>query len=209
MPLRNTLLTYVITIVSLHLHKPSNAHLPEKAERLLGEMEDLSSEYPDVAPNTICYNAVIDAWSRSKMPSKAYRTELLLEKMMEETAKGNIMIQPDTITYNSVISACARSPKKDEIIRKEAFSIGLNAFRQLHSLDYCKPSSITYISYLKLLCNLTERGRARNHMAERVYSLSVSFGLNDAAVKAQLKRTCSSPSVFKSIILKEELKTKE
>ena len=140
--------------------------------------------------------------------SKAYRAELLLEKMLEETSKGNTMIQPDTITYNSVISACARSPKKDEIIRKEAFSIGLNAFRQLHSLDYCKPSCITYISYLKLLCNLTERGRARDHMAERVYSLSVSFGLsNDAAVKAQLKRTCSSPSVFKSIILKAEQQT--
>ena len=177
----------------------------EKAEQILEQMEYYSSQgAKDVSPNTIVYNAVIDAFARSKTVSKAYRAELLLEKMMEESSKGRSSIKPDTITFNSVISAAARSTLGDSIVRKEAFNIGLNAFRLVHNQDHCRPSSVTYISYLKLLKNLTEEGDSREHMAERVYKLAVQRGLANDAVRSQLIKTCSPLAAQRIISLCEK-----
>lgn len=174
------------------LGKSRQPQAAQKAEQILEEMEYISQHgAKDLAPNTIVYNAVIDAFARSKTVSKAYRAELLLEKMLEETEKGNVSIRPDTITFNSVINAAATSKSRDPLVRKEAFLIGLNAFRQVHSLDYCKPSPITYVTYLKLLYNLVESGEERDGMAERVFGLSSSLGLVTDAVVTQLRKTCS------------------
>lgn len=176
----------------------------EKTEQILNKMEELSSQgYKDLAPNTFIYNAVIDAFARSYTLSKAYRAELLLERMLEETEKGNLSFRPDTITFNSVINAAARSSSDDAFIRKEAFLIGLNAFRLIHSLDYCRPSSITYVSYLQLLENLVESGDTRDNMAERVFRLCISHGLATDVVKSQLRKTCS-PLVAQRIVSSRE-----
>jgi len=73
------------------LGRSRQARAAEKAEQILEEMEFLSSQgAKDLAPNTIVYNAVIDAFARSKSVSKAHRAELLLERMLEETEKGNL-----------------------------------------------------------------------------------------------------------------------
>lgn len=88
----------------------------------------------DLAPNTICYNAVITAYARSTNVSKAYRAELLLERMMEESKNGNTRVRPDTITFNSVINAAAQTSLGDNIVKKEAYLIALNAFKTLHNL---------------------------------------------------------------------------
>lgn len=155
----------------------------------------------DLAPNTICYNAVISAHARSSSVSKAYRTELLLERMIEESMKnGNTRVQPDTITFNSVINAAAQSSVGDAILRKEAYLIALNAFKTLHGLDYCKPSSVTYSSFLKMLQNLVDDNEARDYMARKVYLLSVKAGLDNEAVRLQLKRTCSTNNVAQEIV---------
>jgi len=153
----------------------------------------------DLAPNTIVYNAVIDAFARSSTVSKAYRAELLLERMLEDSAKGKSAIRPDTITFNSVINAAARSVYGDAIVRREAYLIGLNAFKTLHRLEYCQPSSITYVTFLKLLDNLVASGTARDYMAERVFGLSASLGLANGLVKSQLRHTCS-PLVAQRIL---------
>jgi pentatricopeptide repeat protein len=174
------------------LGRSKQARAAERAEQILEEMIYVSSQGArDLAPNTIVYNAVIDAFARSTSVSKAYRAELLLERMLEETEKGDLSVRPDTITFNSVINAAARSSFGDAIVRKEAFSIGLNAFRHVHNLDYCRPSSVTYVSYLNLLENLVESSENRDSVAERVYILCHSFGLSNDAVKAQLRRTCT------------------
>ncbi|KAL3807069.1 hypothetical protein ACHAXA_006661 [Cyclostephanos tholiformis] len=182
------------------LGRSRQARAAERAEQILEEMIYISSQgAKDLAPNTIVYNAVIDAFARSESVSKAYRAELLLERMLEETDKGDLSVRPDTITFNSVINAAARSKFGDAIVRKEAFSIGLNAFRHVHNLDYCRPSSVTYVSYLHLLENLVESSENRDSMAERIYALCHSFGLVNDAVKSQLRKTCT-PLVAQRIL---------
>jgi hypothetical protein len=165
-------------------------------------MEHISTKHGcrDLAPNTICYNAVIAAYARSTSVSKAYRTELLLERMMEESKKGNTRLRPDAITFNSVINAAAQSFFGDSIVKKEAYLIALNAFKTLHGLDYCKPTSVTYSSFLKVLQNLIEDDETRDYMANKVFSLSASAGLDNDSVRLQLKRTCSTPLVAKQIL---------
>jgi len=191
--------TYRSVITALGKSKQPRA--AEKAEQILEEMEYISSHGArDLAPNTIVYNAVIDAYARSKSVSKAYRAELLLERMIEESNKGKLSIRPDTITFNSVINAAAKSVHGDSVVRKEAYMIGLNAFKTLHGLDYCKPSSVTYVTFLKLLDNLVESGTSRDYMAKKVFGLSSSLGLANDLVKAQLRKTCS-PLVAQNILL--------
>ena len=181
------------------LGKSRQPRAAEKAEQILEEMEYMGSfGAHDLAPNTICYNAVIDAYARGRSMMKAYRAELLLEKMLEESAKGNTLIRPDTITFNSVINAAARS-FGDATVRREAYLIGLGAFKKIHEYDHCKPSSITYVLFLNVLKNLVEEGDARDNMADRTYQLSVSLGLTNSKVKEQIRTICS-PLVAERII---------
>lgn len=181
------------------LGKSRTPRAAEKAEQILEEMEYISSfGAKDLAPNTICYNAVIDAYARGRSIEKAYRAQLLLEKMLEESEKGNISIRPDTITFNSVINAAARSFGNSEV-RREAYLIGLGAFKKIHEYEHCKPSSITYVLFLNVLKNLVEEGDARDNMAERTYQLSASLGLNNHKVREQVKKTCS-PLVAERIL---------
>jgi hypothetical protein len=57
--------------------------------------------------NTICYNSVITAYARSTSVSKAYRAEMLLERMIEGSNNGKSRIWPNTVTFKSVIDAAA------------------------------------------------------------------------------------------------------
>lgn len=183
------------------LGKSGQPRYAEKAEKILNEMEGLNTNLGrrDLAPNTYCYNAVITAYARSTSVSKTYRAELLLEKMLEEYKNGNKRIRPDTISFNSVINAAAQS-SGDSIVKKEAYLIALNAFKTLHSLDYCKPTSVTYSSFLKVLKNLVDDGDARDYMAKKVFALCASMNLDNDTVRLQLKRTCSSPVVLQQIL---------
>jgi len=181
------------------LGKSRQPRAAEKAEQILEEMEYMGSfGAQDLAPNTICYNAVIDAYARGRSIGKAYRAELLLEKMLEESEKGNTLIRPDTITFNSVINAAARS-FGDPIVRREAYLIGLGAFKKIHEYEHCNPSSITYVLFLNVLKNLVEEGDARDNMAERTFQLSVSLGLANGKVREQVRKTCS-PLVAERIL---------
>jgi hypothetical protein len=192
----------LLTIIPGALGKSGRPHDAEKAEQILDEMETMSSTYgvKDLATNTICYNTVMDAYARSTSVSKAYRAELLLERMLEESKKGNTLIRPDTISFNSVINAAAQSTYGDAIVRKEAYLIALNAFKTIHSLDHCRPSSVTYSSFLKALQNLVENDDARDHMAKKVFGLCSSMGLVNDSVRLQLKRTCSSQLVAQQLL---------
>ncbi|EJK52709.1 hypothetical protein THAOC_27989 [Thalassiosira oceanica] len=187
--------TYRAVITALG--KSTQPRSAEKCEQILNEMESYASHgMKDLAPNTIVYNAVIDAYARSQTESKAYRAELLLEKMLDS---GNPMINPDTVTFNSVIKASALSSSEDADVRKEAYLIGLNAFKNVHSYDGCRPTSVTYVHFLRLLQNLVQDASSRDIMTEKVMGLCRSSGLVNEAVESQLKKT--SPTVARRILL--------
>lgn len=55
----------------------------------------------DVAPDTISFNAVLDAWARSGDRNAPRRCEQILDHMDELYRAGNMGVKPDTYTYNS------------------------------------------------------------------------------------------------------------
>lgn len=73
------------------------------------EKEEDGSKYTKyIAPDTVVYNTVIDAWSRSKDPIAGTKAEELLFEMEELQRQGS-NVAPDAITYNSVINCHAAS----------------------------------------------------------------------------------------------------
>ena len=90
---------------------------PQEAEDLLLQMEE---EYkamgdPDMRPTVAAYNAVIDAWSRSRDPNGPLRAESLLEQMLVENGSS-----PDTISFNSVIAGWSRSHDPRAVMKAES-----------------------------------------------------------------------------------------
>ena len=73
----------------------------ERAEEILEWMDRLykSGNY-GVRPDTITFNAVLDAWARSGCYFAAHRAEQILDHMDELYRAGNHGVKPDTYTYN-------------------------------------------------------------------------------------------------------------
>uniref|UniRef100_A0A7S2EBP2 Pentacotripeptide-repeat region of PRORP domain-containing protein n=1 Tax=Ditylum brightwellii TaxID=49249 RepID=A0A7S2EBP2_9STRA len=70
----------------------------------LSEMEKKMDKNPAIKPNSVTYNAIINAFRND-----ASRAEAMLQKMEDMYAAGEPDIRPNTITFNAVISAYARA----------------------------------------------------------------------------------------------------
>ncbi len=76
----------------------------ERAEEILEWMDRLHKQGADVKPDTITFNAVLDAWARSGDRMAPHRAEQILDHMDELYRAGNKGVKPDTFTYNVVVS---------------------------------------------------------------------------------------------------------
>jgi hypothetical protein len=103
-----------------------------RAEAILKQMEFLSdSRHEDrLKPNTVTYNSVIKAWSRTSGKGNSWakdpdadaprRAEALLERMQLRSSQNNgpfCQCRPDTVTYNSVLFAWANSNAPEAAIK--------------------------------------------------------------------------------------------
>ena len=57
----------------------------------------------DAKPDTITFNAVLDAWARSGDKIAPHRAEQILEHMDTLFKAGNKGVKPDTYTYNTIV----------------------------------------------------------------------------------------------------------
>ena len=82
----------------------------ERAEEILEWMDRLyKGGNPDVKPDTITFNAVLDAWARSGDRVAPHRAEQILDHMDDLYRAGNRGVKPDTYTYNTLVRFQARS----------------------------------------------------------------------------------------------------
>ncbi len=61
--------------------------------------------YHEICPDTISYNAYIDAWARSGEKIAAERAEQILRHMDKLHASGNTRVKADSYSYNTVLNA--------------------------------------------------------------------------------------------------------
>ena len=69
--------------------KLKNRDSPERAEKLVIEMQDLyRRKLIDGPPNTICWNNVLACWAHSELPGAAQRADDLLRRIQEQQLQG-------------------------------------------------------------------------------------------------------------------------
>jgi len=96
---------------------------PERAYAILRRMEQ--SRNPDVYPNVIAYNMIVNAYAKSSDPYAAEEAEAILTKLEQQqleqpdhhhtqdnssSSRSFILPGPDLLTYASTISAWSYSP---------------------------------------------------------------------------------------------------
>jgi hypothetical protein len=87
-----------------------------KAEALLRKLET-NPQYPKqrggmlvVRPNRLSFNAVMNAWAKSKNPKSAVYAENLLIRMIKAYQSDPFStVKPDVISFSSVLNALAKS----------------------------------------------------------------------------------------------------
>jgi pentatricopeptide repeat protein len=78
---------------------------PQKAERLLRDMEETLG----VKPNIITYNQVIHGWSRSGLAEAGERAQRLFDELQQKYEDGNFDLKPDERSYGMLLVAWART----------------------------------------------------------------------------------------------------
>ena len=110
-------LTFALLVQSVKAWCNSgHADAPLKAEALLRKLET-NPQYPKqrggmlvVRPNRLSFNAVINAWAKSRHPKAAVYAENLLIRMIKSYQSDPFStVKPDVITFSSVLNALAKS----------------------------------------------------------------------------------------------------
>jgi len=124
-------------------HQPSTGNVPERAEAILQQMQDLRlGKYGDVAPDTHSFTSVITCWARSKRPESSERAKHILDRMMQ-LSRTQPQVKPNTYTFNAVLDAFANS--NDAKAADDATKL-LEVMLEMSQ----KPDTITYNTVLKV-----------------------------------------------------------
>jgi pentatricopeptide repeat protein len=133
----------------------------ERAEAILEWMDRLNkSGNGDVKPDTITFNAVIDAWARSGCKRGPQRAEQILNHMDELYHGGNIDVKPDTYTYNTLINALAKSGDGGSAARAEEILKIMEDKYSKGDTSY-KPNTRSHTSVIDAWAKSGEPGAAR------------------------------------------------
>lgn len=125
------------------------AHAALQAEKVLQQMEDLANQrlvyttrYENFSPNTITYNYLLDAWSKSRSKNTTKKVETILKKMHKLHDEGK-EVRPNRFSYTIVINALAKSKEKKAADRAEKI---LNKMIKLYGESHhdMKPSTVTF-----------------------------------------------------------------
>ena len=88
------------------------AKAAQRAEAILQHMHELyqSGRHDNLQPTTGIFNAVINAWAKSRHPKAAVYAENLLIRMIKAYQSDPFStVKPDAITFSSVLNALAKS----------------------------------------------------------------------------------------------------
>lgn len=151
---------------NIMLHSYSKSGNGKRAESLFNEM---CEEKSLVRPDSVSYNTVISAWSRSQDRDAPKRAEIILEKMIEHD--GNV--QPNSITFNSVIGVWLKSKSPETASNCERIFGVMNDMYEDGHLQV-KPDAVTFNSLIRAWSLSTdeeasERAEAVFHEMKRQY----------------------------------------
>jgi hypothetical protein len=146
---------------------------PERAEAILDRLEMLyESGELDVRADSVCYNAVINAWGWSNEKGKAGRAHKLYQRMMDALESGkNPDLKPDITTCNSLLNACAFEKSDSEADRAAVMEIAIQSLEafQAPAPTYGLPNHITFSNMLLAIGRQMPMSESRLDLAEATF----------------------------------------
>ena len=147
------------TLISILARKGA----PGKAQSLLEEME--SSDDPDIQPDVLCYNAVLNGWCQRGDDVAMSNAEQLFQRFRE-----NPIIQPNLVSFGKMISGWGNNATN-----AEAPDRALDYFEELKMLyrdgnERCKPDLSIYKSLINVLVRQGAPGKAQSLLEEMEHS---------------------------------------
>jgi len=135
--------SYSTVLAAFANEKHNRPKVATRAYKLLREMKEKVKD-GGAEPNTVCYNAVLNAWARARNPEQ---TALILKEMQDEYMAGNKLVKPDHMSFNSLLKAWAYS------LRKDSGEQGARVIETMHQLSDegildCEPSVVSYTTYI-------------------------------------------------------------
>jgi hypothetical protein len=82
---------------------------PDKGERILWDLEQVSRDCQRLVPNAKTYNSVLHAHVKSRDKLKALDKAIAIVQHMEEKCKHQPAVTPDSFTYNTLMKAWVQS----------------------------------------------------------------------------------------------------
>jgi pentatricopeptide repeat protein len=132
----------------------------KRATRILKDME--TSEDPDMRPTPQCYAEVLSAWSRSRHPEAAERTQALFQDMLKKYQAGDDSCRPNSKAYGTVLSSYAYSDHPDAPLRALSLLNELDDLHQRFGDKFERPNTFHYSAVINAFA---ERGDVVNARA--------------------------------------------
>lgn len=117
-----------------------------------------------VKPDTISFNAVLDAWACSTHRDAPYRADHLV-RQMEEFYRKNAHVRPDVITYSTLLHVWAKSGHVESASRAEQ----ILAHMEAAGTSSCQPDIVMYNTVLHALAKSGDQP-ASAKKAEEIFS---------------------------------------
>jgi hypothetical protein len=121
----------------------------DRAEDILKRMEEsFQRGNLDARPNTISFNACIDAWAKSSHDKAGQRAEALLHRMQAlYDSKANLYVKPNTRSFNSVMNAYSKSRDPNSARNAERIFDQMESLYKAGNLDV-KPDFISFTTVI-------------------------------------------------------------
>jgi pentatricopeptide repeat protein len=115
------------------------------AEQILRDMD--SKELGETKSNITCYNAVMNAWSRSNQPNAVRQAQALFDELTQKYEAGDSGIKPNLHTFATLITAWGRSKDADRAAKAQAVFDNLLSFYTSGHQDL-KPNVVVYTAVI-------------------------------------------------------------
>ena len=152
--------------------------------------KDAANEF---LPDSVCYNRVIDALAKSRIPDAHHKAKQTLEHMKR------LGVTPDIFTYSSVLSACAFATGSVKTKRK-AFNMGMELMEELQiHPEYGVANQVTYGTMIRACENLLPEGNERDWYVSKIVHKCREEKLVNDRIMRQVKRAASK-ELYKNIL---------
>jgi pentatricopeptide repeat protein len=187
--LRPNVKTY--TTVLDALAKSRNSEAVTAAEEIMTRMETNGP-----SPNVQAYTALIQNYSRSKLPFKAVKAAETLKRMKQA---ASLDARPNIVAYNAVLNACEHTDRSDEFCVEEALTVAFLTFDEIRNSASVVPNHVTYGSFLGVVANLMPTA-SRQEIVSLVFRRCVSTGQVSRLVLKKLRNAVDTEAAYLALL---------